>query len=136
MPVGARGFRLGDSGINRERQAQVVARLAGVLPAESLLFEREDTQPYECDGLSAYRQRPMLVALPANEGEVHAVLTACHDMQVPVVPRGAGTGLSGGALPMADGVLLSLARMNRILSLDPVARVARVQPGVRNLAIS
>ena len=127
---------MGDPGVNLERQVQVAARLAGVLPAESLLWEREDTRPYECDGLTAYRQRPMIVALPANEAEVRAVLRACHDMQVPVVPRGAGTGLSGGALPMGDGVLLSLARMKRILSLDPVARIARLQPGVRNLAIS
>ncbi|MBM3346647.1 MAG: FAD-binding protein [Betaproteobacteria bacterium] len=127
---------MGDSGIDVQRQARILARLAGVLPPESLLHECEDTRPYECDGLSAYRQRPMLVALPANEDEVRAVLAACHELRVPVVPRGAGTGLSGGALPMGDGVLLSLARMKRILSLDPAARIARVQPGVRNLAIS
>ena len=127
---------MGDPGVNLERQAQVLARLGAILPAESLLYAREDTRPYECDGLSAYRQQPMLVVLPANEDEVRAVLVACHDMQVPVVPRGAGTGLSGGALPMGDGVLLSLARMKKILSLDPAARIARLQPGVRNLAIS
>ena len=114
----------------------MLERLSGVLPSEALLHDDEDTRPYECDGLSAYRQRPMLVALPSNEDEVKAVLAACRDLKVPVVPRGAGTGLSGGALPMGNGVLLSLARMKRILSLDPLSRIARVQPGVRNLAIS
>src|SRR2546429_3552705 len=78
----------------------------------------------------------MEVALPANEEEVQQVLRTCHELKVPVVARGAGTGLSGGALPMGDGVLLSLAKMRRILELDPVARTARVQPGVTNLAIS
>jgi glycolate oxidase len=118
------------------RQAEVVARLLRILPPESVLHSSEDTRPYECDGLSAYRQLPMVVALPSNDGQVQAVLRICHELRVPVVARGAGTGLSGGALPMGDGVLLSLARMMRILSVDPVARVARVQPGVRNLAIS
>ena len=123
-------------GINFIRQAEVVARLLGVLPSESILHSSEDTRPYECDGLSAYRQMPMVVALPANEDEVRAVLQVCHALKVPVVARGAGTGLSGGALPLGEGVLLSLAKMKRIVSLDPVARLARVQPGVRNLAIS
>jgi len=122
--------------INFIRQAEVVARLSKVLPAESLRYAQEDTPPYEFDGLSAYRQLPMVVALPANEEEVGAVLRVCHELRVPVVARGAGTGLSGGALPLGDGVLLSLAKMMKILSLDPVARTARVQPGVRNLAIS
>jgi glycolate oxidase len=118
------------------RQAEVVARLQRGLPAASILYHAEDTRPYECDGLSAYRQVPMVVALPATEEEVRFVLRTCHELGVPVIPRGAGTGLSGGALPAADGVLLSLARMKRILAVDPLARIARVQPGVRNLAIT
>lgn len=115
---------------------KLVARLQTVLPDEAILYETEDLRPYECDGLSAYRQTPMIVVLPRTEQEVAEVLRICHTMCVPVVARGAGTGLSGGALPHAKGVLLSLARLKRILELDPVARIARVQPGVRNLAIS
>ncbi len=118
------------------RQAEVAGRLRAVLPAASVLSREEDTRPYECDGLSAYRQLPMVVALPADEAEVAQVLRICHELRVPVVARGAGTGLSGGALPMGDGVLLSLARMKKIISLDTQARIARVQPGVRNAAIS
>ncbi|MEO0318809.1 MAG: hypothetical protein RL404_2486 [Pseudomonadota bacterium] len=118
------------------RQQAVVAALRAVLPAQSVLYTEEDTRPYECDGLSAYRQLPMVVVLPENEAQVVAVLKACRDLQVPIVPRGAGTGLSGGATPIADGVVLSTARLNRILKLDPYARTAVVQPGVRNLAIS
>ncbi|MCL4801116.1 MAG: FAD-binding protein [Burkholderiales bacterium] len=125
-----------DTGIDAARQAEVVAALARALPASSVLFQEEDTRPYECDGLTAYRERPMVVALPENEAEVQAVLRVCSALAVPVIPRGAGTGLSGGALPSRRGVLLSLARMKRILALDPIARIARVQPGVRNLAIS
>ncbi len=122
--------------INFIRQAEVVARLGAVLPRAAVLYQSEDTRPYECDGLSAYRQLPMVVALPADEAQVQAVMRICHELQVPVVARGAGTGLSGGALPMGDGVLLSLAKMKRILAVDPVARIARLQPGVRNAAIS
>ncbi len=118
------------------RRAELISRLRARLPAAAVLHEPEDTTPYECDGLSAYRQRPMLVVLPATEDEVGFVLRECHALGVAVVARGAGTGLSGGALPLADGVLLSLARLNRVLSIDPLARVARVQPGVRNLAVS
>jgi len=118
------------------RQQQVVDRLRAVLAPHALLFREEDTRPYECDGLSAFRQLPMVVALPQDESQVRAVLRICHELDVPVVARGAGTGLSGGAMPHASGVVLSLARLNRILSLDPLARLARVQPGVRNLAIS
>ena len=118
------------------RQREVVAALASVLPAHSLLWNQEDTTPYECDGLTAYRQRPLVVCLPETEDEVQAVLRTCHRLSVPVVARGAGTGLSGGAMPHALGVTLSLARFNRILDLNPRARTARVQCGVRNLAIS
>jgi glycolate oxidase len=118
------------------RQAEVVRALQAVLPAEALLWQPEDTTPYECDGLTAYRERPLVVALPENETQVAAVLRICHTMDVPVVARGAGTGLSGGAMPHAMGVTLSLARFNRIVSIDPRARTAVVQSGVRNLAIS
>ena len=118
------------------RQSEIAARLRRVLPPEAVLHAEEDTRAYECDGLSAYRQLPMVVALPSNEDEVREVLHACRELKVPVVARGAGTGLSGGALPRGDGVLLSLAKMRRILAVDPVARIARVQPGVTNLSIS
>ncbi|SFO07199.1 FAD-linked oxidase C-terminal domain-containing protein [Nitrosospira briensis] len=115
---------------------QLVASLRAFLPPEAVLHEKEDMRPYECDGLSAYRQTPMIVALPQTEEEVARILRICHAAKVPVVARGAGTGLSGGALPHAEGVLLSLAKLKQILELDPAARTARVQPGVRNLAIS
>jgi len=118
------------------RQQQVVAALSRLLPAHALLWQSEDTVPYECDGLTAYRERPLVVALPETESEVAAVLRACHKLEVPVVARGAGTGLSGGALPNAMGVTLSLAKFNRIVLVDRVARTATVQCGVRNLAIS
>jgi glycolate oxidase len=124
------------TGINFLRQAEVAGRLRRLLPADAVLHAEEDTRSYECDGLSAYRQLPMVVALPSSEDEVREVLRACRELKVPVTARGAGTGLSGGALPRGDGVLLSLARMRRIVSLDPIARTARVQPGVTNLAIS
>ncbi len=106
------------------------------MPERSVLWQEEDTRPYECDGLTAYRRVPMVVALPESEAQVQRILATCHALGVPVVPRGAGTGLSGGALPPGDGVLLSLAKFMRVLRLDPVARVAVLQPGVRNAAIS
>jgi glycolate oxidase len=115
---------------------RLMAGLARILAPDSLLVEREDLVPYECDGLTAYRQLPLVVALPAEEAQVLAVLALCHELSVPVVARGAGTGLSGGATPVKHGVVLSLAKFMRILDIDPVARTARVQPGVRNLAIS
>ncbi len=118
------------------RRRALLAALQPLLPAHALLWQDEDTTPYECDGLTAYRERPLLVALPEDEAQVAAVLKACHALAVPVVARGAGTGLSGGALPHPLGVTLSLAKFNRILQLDPLARTARVQCGVRNLAIS
>ena len=118
------------------RQAEVVQALSRAVPAHALLWHSEDTTPYECDGLTAYRQRPLVVCLPETYEEVQAVLRACHRLQVPVVARGAGTGLSGGAMPHALGVTLSLAKFNRILSLSPESRTAVVQSGVRNLAIS
>jgi glycolate oxidase len=118
-----------------DRDALVTA-LRRVLPADAVLDDPEDLRPYECDGLSAYRQLPLAVALPADDGEVAAALAVCREHGAPVVARGSGTSLSGGALPHPDGVVLSLARLNQILEIDPVNRTARVQPGVRNLAIS
>src|SRR6476469_7185142 len=118
------------------RQAEVARALRAFLPARALLWEEEDTRPYECDGLTAYRQLPMVVALPETEEQVRRILQLCASMRVPVVPRGAGTGLSGGALPLGDGVLLSMAKFMRVLRVDPRARLAVVQPGVRNAAIS
>ena len=118
------------------RQAVVLQALKPLLPAHALLARREDTVPYECDGLTAYRETPLVVALPETEAQVAAVLRACHALKVPVVARGAGTGLSGGAMPHALGVTLSLAKFNKILELDPDSCTARVQCGVRNLAIS
>ena len=120
----------------QQRQREVVTALLGVLPARSVLWQTESVAPYECDGLSAYRQRPLAVALPETHEEVGALLQACHVLKVPVVARGAGTGLSGGALPDPLGVTLSLARLSHIVQVDPLARTAIVQCGVRNLAIS
>ncbi len=119
-----------------DRQQQVVRALEAVLPAHALLWNSEDTTPYECDGLTAYRERPLVVALPETYAEVQAVLKTCHALDVPVVARGAGTGLSGGAMPHRLGVTLSLARFNKILKVDAASRTALVQGGVRNLAIS
>jgi glycolate oxidase len=117
-------------------QSKVVAALLQVVPKHALLWHDEDTTPFECDGLTAYRQRPMVVALPETYIQVQAILKSCHAMGVPVVARGAGTGLSGGAMPHASGVTLSLAKFNKILKLDAKSRTAVVQGGVRNLAIS
>ncbi len=114
----------------------LIKKLQAFLPADAVLHETEDLKPYECDGLSAYRQTPMIVVLPESESQVVQILKLCYAMQIPVVARGAGTGLSGGALPHANGVLVSLAKLNCMLEIDPLARTARVQPGVRNLAIS
>ncbi|MEO8485849.1 MAG: FAD-linked oxidase C-terminal domain-containing protein [Betaproteobacteria bacterium] len=116
--------------------AEVHAELAALLPPDALLTTPEDTKPYECDGLTLFRERPAAVVLPDNEAQVAAILRVCHAARVPVVARGAGTSLSGGALPDKTGVVLSLAKFREILSIDPLARTAIVQPGVRNLAIS
>ncbi len=119
-----------------ERQRQLAHALGPILPADSLLVRAEQTVPFDCDGLTAFRQTPLAVALPETEQQVCRILRTCRDLRVPVVARGAGTGLSGGAMPCADGLVLSLAKLNRILELDPLACIARVQPGVRNLAVS
>ncbi len=114
----------------------VHAQLAAILPPEALLTAAEDTKPYECDGLTVYREQPAAVVLPETEAQVVAILKLCHAARVPVVARGAGTGLSGGALPDRAGIVLSLAKFRRIVAIDPLSRTAVVQTGVRNLAIS
>jgi glycolate oxidase len=114
----------------------LLAALSRVLSPDSVLSRPEQTVPFDCDGLAAFRQTPLAVTLPQTEEQVHGILRICSEMGVPVVARGAGTGLSGGAMPCADGIVLSLAKLSRILDIDPVACIARVQPGVRNLAVS
>ena len=125
-----------DGALTRVDQAELLQRLRAEVPDLDLLHSLEDLRPYECDGLSAYRVVPLLVALPVRLDQVQTLLRVCHALRVPVVARGAGTGLSGGALPLEQGVLLVMARFNRILEVNPAGRFARVQPGVRNLAIS
>ncbi|MES2039171.1 MAG: FAD-linked oxidase C-terminal domain-containing protein [Pseudomonadota bacterium] len=118
------------------RQQDLVRALRQQLPAHCILYDEEDTRPYECDGLAAYRQLPMVVTLPENESQVISIINICREKQIAIVPRGAGTGLSGGAMPIADGLVLSTAKLNKIIKVDAYARTAVVQPGVRNLAIS
>jgi glycolate oxidase len=122
--------------IHDAERTSFIKELRNILPAQYILSDDEELRPYECDGLSAYRQLPWLVVLPETIEQVQAIMRACHKQQIPVIARGAGTGLSGGALPLDKGVVLSLARFNQILEVDPLNRTARVQPGVRNLAIS
>jgi glycolate oxidase len=124
------------SNVEPARRQRIAAALRARLPADCVLSAEQELRPYECDGLSAFRQKPMLVVLPRDEAQLCAALAICREHSVPIVPRGAGTGLSGGAMPHAEGVVLSTARLNRILRLDPRACVAHVQPGVRNLAVS
>jgi glycolate oxidase len=115
---------------------QLVQELRQFTAEDEILLQEEDLRPYECDGLSAYQRRPWLVVIPRTSQQVQKILQTCSTRGVPVVARGAGTGLSGGALPLDNGVLLSMARFDRILEVDPYRRSARVGPGVRNLAIS
>lgn len=115
---------------------KVLPLLRQTLPESAILHLPESVKPYECDGLSAYQSTPMVVVLPENREQVIAVVRLCDQYKIPLVPRGAGTGLSGGALPIKQAILLSLSKMNQILELDPEKQRARVQPGVRNLAIS
>jgi glycolate oxidase len=122
--------------IDFDLQKKISVKLREFLPERCVLWQQEDTRPYECDGLTAYRRLPMVVALPETDEQVQKILKTCHALGVPVVPRGAGTGLSGGALPPGDGVLLSLAKFMRVVRVDPLERIAVVQPGVRNAAIS
>ena len=115
---------------------QLIEALLAALPAHCVLFREEDTRPYECDGLSLYRALPAVVALPETEEQVQAVMRICKRLNAPVVARGAGTGLSGGAMPHSQGVLLGLSKFNRIRRIDLASATAVVEPGVRNLAIS
>ncbi|RSC25425.1 glycolate oxidase subunit GlcD [Pseudomonas putida] len=125
-----------DGALPKVDKAALLDTLRSALPDLDILHTEQDLRPYECDGLSAYRVVPLLVVLPQRLEQVQALLKICHTHQMPVVARGAGTGLSGGALPLAQGILLVMARFNRILEINPAGRFARVQPGVRNLAIS
>jgi glycolate oxidase len=118
------------------RRAEIAAALRAIMPGDGVIDAEEERRAYECDGLSAYRQLPMLVVLPETTDQVAQILKYCHGQGIKVVPRGAGTSLSGGALPLADGVLLGLGKFKEILEIDYANRVAVVQPGVTNLAIT
>ena len=114
----------------------IISQLTKALPKNSVISGDENTRPFECDGLSVYKQKPLAVVLPSTVDQIKKVLEICKKNNTPVVTRGAGTGLSGGALPLRDGVVLGLSRLTRILSIDPEAKTAIVEPGVRNIAIS
>jgi len=118
------------------RKADVVARLQAVLPDGAVIHDPMQTRAYECDGLVAYKCPPLAVVLPASTAQVSAALKICHQMGVPVVPRGSGTSLAGGALPTADSVILGVARLNAVLETDYDNRVIRVQSGRTNLSVS
>ncbi|WP_072659665.1 FAD-linked oxidase C-terminal domain-containing protein [Mariprofundus micogutta] len=122
--------------MQRAQKDRLIQRLIDVLPQTSILASQEELKPYECDGLSVYRQVPALVVLPETVAQAQAVLQLCHAEKVEVVARGAGTGLSGGAMPLENAVVLSLAKFNHILNINKAGRTAVVEPGVRNLAIS
>ncbi len=122
--------------MDKSSKQSLLNSLAQILPEAAILSDPEDLRPYECDGLSVYRALPLVVCLPETVEQVRDILRTCYRANVPVVARGAGTGLSGGALPLTNGVLLSLAKFKTILEIDPLNRSARLQPGVRNLAIS
>src|SRR6187431_2711876 len=124
-----------DAGILGRRD-RIVAALRSIVPGEGVIAGEREMRPYETDGLTAYRQLPMVVVLPETTQQVAEVLRYCHDEGIKVVPRGAGTSLSGGALPLGDGVLLGMAKFNRIREIDFENRVAVVEPGVTNLAVS
>jgi glycolate oxidase len=128
-------FRPEDTRFDVDTEA-LIRRLRDVLPGEQLIVHEAGMRPYECDGLSAYRQLPVAVAVPETVEQVQSIMRICSAMRVPVVARGSGTSLSGGSLPHPQGVLLSMAKFNRILEIDPDRRLGRIQPGVRNLAIT
>ncbi len=130
-------LKIDDWGIeNQISKHDLVQIFSKIIPENSLLFDPEDLKPYECDGLSAYRQLPLMVLLPETIEQIQQILRICHQYHVAVVTRGAGTSLSGGALPHEKGIILSLAKLNNIIEIDQDHFTARVQPGVRNLAIS
>jgi glycolate oxidase len=119
--------------INRQ---QLLAKISQILPPECIVAERESLKPFECDALMLYTEMPLLVTLPETVEQVQQVMQLCHSMDVPVVARGSGTGLCAGSMPHPEGIILGLSKLNKILEIDPQARIARVQPGVTNLAIS
>jgi len=118
------------------RKARIVERLLAVLPADAVIHDEAETRAYECDALTAYRCPPLAAVLPRSTAEVSAVLRICHEERVPVVPRGSGTSLAGGALPTADCVILGVARMNRVLETDYANRFIRVETGRTNLSVA
>src|SRR5499433_2828545 len=118
------------------RRERIVAALRAIVPGEGVIATEHELRPYESDGLTAYRQLPMVVVLPETTAQVSRILAYCHSEGIKVVPRGAGTSLSGGALPLVDGVLLGMAKFNRIREIDVANRVAVVEPGVTNLAVT
>lgn len=122
--------------IDIDTRKNLIFQLQEILPEQYLLTKEEDMKPYECDGLSAYQRLPVAVALPETIDQIQKITRICSQLKVPIVARGAGTGLSGGALPHAGGIVLGLSRFNKILEIDLENQMARVQPGVRNLAIS
>jgi glycolate oxidase len=115
---------------------ELAAELAWIVPPHCIITDRETQKPYECDGQPGFCEMPLVVVLPETVEQVQRIVRLCHARQIPVVPRGAGTGLCGGAMPHRHGVLLSMTKFNRVLDIDPKARLARVEPGVTNLAIS
>jgi len=124
-----------DSGIIAKR-AEIISAMQVIVPGEGVIIDEDELRAYDCDGLSAYKQLPLIVVLPANTDEVSRILKYCHENDVKIVPRGAGTGLSGGALPLADGITLGLGRFNNILEIDYQNRCIITQPGVTNLGIT
>ena len=121
---------------SRISKSRLAEQFRAFIDPDFVITDDETLKPYECDGLAMYREMPMLVVLPETVEQVQRVMRICHENGVPVVARGAGTGLCAGAMPHKEGVVLSLAKFNQILNIDPIGRTARLQPGVRNLAIS
>jgi len=118
------------------RKDEIVAALVSKLPAQSVIWQEAETRAYECDALTAYHCLPLAVVLPRTTQEVSVVMEVCHSLGVPVVPRGAGTSLAGGALPTADCVILGTARLNQVLEIDTANRFIKVQTGVTNISVS
>src|SRR6186713_2162775 len=118
------------------RRGEIVAALRAIVPGEGVIDDLDGMRPYECDALSAYRQMPLVVVLPETVDQVTAILSYCQERHVKVVPRGAGTSLSGGSMPVGDAILLGMAKFNRVLEIDYANRCARVQPGVTNLGVT
>src|SRR6201996_9306605 len=120
----------------RARRGEIVAALKAIVPGEGVIDEADGMRPFECDALSAYRRMPLVVVLPEAVAQFSAILRYCQDNKVKVVPRGAGTSLSGGSMPVGDAILLGLGKFNRVLEIDYANRCARVQPGVTNLGVT